>query len=152
LIQRFGGHAMAAGLSIRRVHLARFSDAFATEIGRWVTADEIGGVVLSDGELSAAELDLSLADEIARGGPWGQGFPEPMFHGDFEIVHQRVVGERHLKLSLRKGSRVVDAIAFNQAPLHGAAHARIAYRLARNDFRDRVTLQLVVEYIEPARS
>jgi single-stranded-DNA-specific exonuclease len=150
LIQRFGGHAMAAGLSIRRVHLARFSDAFATEIGRWVTAEEIGGVVLSDGELAPAELDLSLADEIARGGPWGQGFPEPMFHGDFDIVHQRVVGERHLKLSLRIGKRVVDAIAFNQAPLRDAGRARIAYRLSRNDFRDRVTLQLVVEYIEPA--
>jgi single-stranded-DNA-specific exonuclease len=149
LIQRFGGHAMAAGLSIRRVHLARFSDAFATEIGRWVTAEEIGGVVLSDGELSAAELDLSLADEIARGGPWGQGFPEPMFHGDFDIVHQRVVGERHLKLSLRIGKRVVDAIAFNQTPLRDTSRARIAYRLSRNDFRDRVTLQLVVEYIEP---
>ena len=150
LIQRFGGHAMAAGLSIRRVHLARFADAFATEVGRWVTADEIGGVVLSDGELSATELELSLADEIALAGPWGQGFPEPMFHGDFEIIHQRVVGERHLKLSLRKGSRVVDAIAFNQAPLRGASRIRIAYRLSRNDYRDRVTLQLVVEYIEPA--
>jgi single-stranded-DNA-specific exonuclease len=115
-----------------------------------VTAEEIGGAVLSDGELAPAELDLSLADEIARGGPWGQGFPEPMFHGDFDIVHQRVVGERHLKLSLRIGKRVVDAIAFNQAPLRDAGRARIAYRLSRNDFRDRVTLQLVVEYIEPA--
>ena len=107
-------------------------------------------MVLSDGELSATELELSLADEIALAGPWGQGFPEPMFHGDFEIIHQRVVGERHLKLSLRKGSRVVDAIAFNQAPLRGASRIRIAYRLSRNDYRDRVTLQLVVEYIEPA--
>jgi single-stranded-DNA-specific exonuclease len=152
LIQRFGGHAMAAGLSIRRVHLARFTDAFATEVGRWVSADEISGVVLSDGDLPAEELELSLADEIARGGPWGQGFPEPLFHGDFEIVHQRVVGERHLKLSLRKGRRVVDAIAFNQAPLRGANGARIAYRLSRNDYRDRVTLQLVVEYIDAVGS
>ncbi len=148
LIQRFGGHSMAAGLSIRRVHLERFADAFATEVGRWVTMDEIKGVVLSDGELSAPELDLKLADEIARGGPWGQGFPEPQFHGDFDIVHQRIVGEQHLKLSLRKDARVVDAIAFNQPPLPGARRARIAYRLSRNDYRDRVTLQLVVEYIE----
>ena len=117
LIQRFGGHAMAAGLSIRRVHFERFVDAFATEIARWVSADEIDGVVLSDGDLAAQELDLMLADEIARGGPWGQSFPEPLFHGDFDIVHQRVVGERHLKLSLRKDTRLVDAIAFNQAPL-----------------------------------
>jgi len=152
LIQRFGGHAMAAGLSIRRQHLARFSDAFATEIARWVTTDEIGGVVLSDGELDAAELELALADEMVRGGPWGQGFPEPMFHGDFDIVHQRVVGERHLKLSLRKDARVIDAIAFNQLPLPGTVCARIAYRLARNDYRDRATLQLIVEHIEPVQS
>ena len=65
-----------------------------------------------------------LADEIARGGPWGQGFPEPLFHGDFDVVNQRVVGERHLKLSLRKNARVVDAIAFNQAPLRKSASAR----------------------------
>ena len=117
-----------------------------------MTAEEISGVVMSDGELSAAELELSFADEIARGGPWGQGFPEPLFHGDFEIVHQRVVGERHLKLSLRKDARVVDAIAFNQPLLRGVTSVRMAYRLARNDFRDRVTLQLVVEYIDLARS
>lgn len=147
LIQRFGGHAMAAGLSIRRIHLQRFSDAFATEVGRWVSSEEISGIILSDGELAASELDLALADEIARGGPWGQGFPEPLFHGDFDIVNQRVVGERHLKLSLRKDRRVVDAIAFNQAPLRDTARAQIAYRLSRNDFRDRVTLQLVVEHI-----
>ena len=127
----------------------RFTDAFATEVGRWVSADEIGGIVLSDGDLPAAELELSLADEIARGGPWGQGFPEPLFHGDFDIVHQRVVGERHLKLSLRKDTRVVDAIAFNQAPARNERSARIAYRLSRNDFRDRATLQLVVEHIAP---
>ncbi len=147
LIQRFGGHAMAAGLSIRRIHLQRFSDAFATEVGRWVSADEISGIILSDGELAGSELDLALFDEIARGGPWGQGFPEPLFHGDFDIVNQRVVGERHLKLSLRKDRRVVDAIAFNQAPLRNVTRAQVAYRLSRNDFRDRVTLQLVVEHI-----
>ena len=152
LIQRFGGHAMAAGLSIRRTHLARFTNAFATEIARWVDAQQISGVVLSDGELTAAELELPLADEIARGGPWGQGFPEPLFHGDFDIVHQRVVGERHLKMSLRKDARVIDAIAFNQVPLRRAARARIVYRLARNDYRNQVTLQLVVEHIEESRS
>jgi single-stranded-DNA-specific exonuclease len=149
LIQRFGGHAMAAGLSIRRIHLERFADAFATEIGQWVSADEIGGVILSDGDLAGSELELSLADEIARGGPWGQGFPEPLFHGDFDVVNQRVVGERHLKLSLRKNARVVDAIAFNQAPLEKAQRAQVAYRLSRNDYRERATLQLVVEHIVP---
>ena len=152
LIQRFGGHAMAAGLSIRRIHFDRFADAFATEIARWVTPEQIAGTVLSDGELAAVELELALADEISNGGPWGQGFPEPLFHGDFDIVNQRVVGERHLKLSLRSQTRLVDAIAFNQAPLPESTRVRIAYRLARNDYRDRATLQLVVEHVEPLRS
>lgn len=152
LIQRFGGHAMAAGLSIRRIHLARFGDAFAKEIARWISVDELEGVLLSDGELAAAELQLQLADEIARGGPWGQAFPEPLFHGHFEIVHQRVVGSNHLKLSLRNGQRVVDGIAFNQAPLHGASRVLVGYRLTRNEYRDNVTLQLMVEYIEPVQS
>ena len=153
LIQRFGGHAMAAGVSIRRIHLDRFADAFAAEIARWVTPEQIAGTVLSDGELETVELELSLADEISNGGPWGQGFPEPLFHGEFDIVNQRVVGERHLKLSLRSQSRLVDAIAFNQAPLPETTRVRIAYRLARNDYRDRATLQLVVEHLErlPAR-
>jgi single-stranded-DNA-specific exonuclease len=152
LIQRFGGHAMAAGVSIRRIHFDRFADAFATEVARWVTPDEIAGVVLSDGELGASEMELALADEIAGGGPWGQGFPEPLFHGDFEVINQRVVGERHLKLALRRETRLVDAIAFNQAPLQDAPRARIAYRLSRNDYRERATLQLVVEHIEPLSS
>jgi single-stranded-DNA-specific exonuclease len=149
LIQRFGGHAMAAGLSIRRVHLARFADAFAKEVARWIGAEQVEGVIESDGELASAELDLALAQEIAAGGPWGQGFPEPMFHGEFDVVTQRVVGSGHLKLVLRADARVVDAIAFNQAPLD-ADRVRIAYRLARNDYRDNTTLQLVVEYIEVA--
>jgi single-stranded-DNA-specific exonuclease len=136
-------------LSIRRIHLERFTDAFAKEIGQWVSADQIGGIILSDGDLTGAELELSLADEIARGGPWGQGFPEPLFHGDFDVINQRVVGERHLKLSLRKNARVVDAIAFNRAPLEKVERAQVAYRLSRNDFRDRATLQLVVEHIAP---
>jgi single-stranded-DNA-specific exonuclease len=152
LIQRFGGHAMAAGLSIRRIHFERFADAFATEIARWVTPDEIAGVVLSDGQLAPEELELQLADEIAGGGPWGQGFPEPLFHGEFDVITQRVVGERHLKLVLRAGARLIDAIAFNQAPLADATRVRIAYRLSRNDYREYATLQLVVEHVEPQRS
>jgi single-stranded-DNA-specific exonuclease len=152
LIQRFGGHAMAAGLSIRRVHLERFGDAFAKEISRWISADEVEGVVLSDGELSAAELELPLAEEIARGGPWGQGFPEPLFHGDFDVVHQRVVGKSHLKVTLRKEGRVVDAIAFNQPLLDHPTRVTVAYRLGRNDYRDNTTLQLVVEHIDTVQS
>jgi single-stranded-DNA-specific exonuclease len=152
LIQRFGGHAMAAGLSIRRVHLARFTDAFAKEVARWISVEQVAGIIESDGELPSDELELALADEIAAGGPWGQSFPEPLFHGDFDVVTQRVVGSGHLKLVLRKDARVVDAIAFNQGPLTDAGRVRIAYRLARNDYRDNATLQLVVEYIEATQS
>jgi single-stranded-DNA-specific exonuclease len=152
LIQRFGGHAMAAGLSVRRVHFNRFADAFAKEVSRWISSEHVEGVIESDGELAAAELELALADEISAGGPWGQAFPEPLFHGEFDLVTQRVVGAGHLKLALRNDARVVDAIAFNQAPLADVDRVRVAYRLARNDYRDYPTLQLVVEYIEPVES
>ena len=152
LIQRFGGHAMAAGLSVRRVHFSRFADAFAKEVSRWISAEQVEGVIESDGELAAEELELALADEINAGGPWGQAFPEPLFHGEFELVTQRVVGTGHLKLALRKDARVVDAIAFNQVPLANVDRVRVAYRLARNDYRDYPTLQLVVEYVEPVQS
>ena len=144
LIQRFGGHAMAAGLSVRRVHFSRFADAFAKEVSRWISAEQVEGVIESDVELAAEELELALADEINAGGPWG-----PLFHGEFELVTQRVVGTGHLKLALRKDARVVDAIAFNQVPLANVDRVRVAYRLARNDYRDYPTLQLVVEYVEP---
>jgi len=150
LVRKFGGHAMAAGLSIRRSHFERFSHAFAEEVGRWVTEDQLRGVLISDGELTAVELELGLAQEIADAGPWGQGFPEPLFHGEFEILHQRVVGERHTKLTLRADDRVVDAIAFNRLPLEGTGRACVVYRLGVNDWGERNTLQLVVEHIERA--
>jgi len=150
LVRKFGGHAMAAGLSIRRSHFERFSHAFAEEVGRWVTEEELRGVIVSDGVLEPTELELGLAQEIADAGPWGQGFPEPLFHGDFELLHQRVVGERHTRLTLRSGDRVVDGIAFNRLPLEGTACARVVYRLGINDWRERHTLQLVVEHVEPA--
>ena len=152
LIVKFGGHAMAAGLSIRRIHYQRFAAAFADEVERWVTKDEVRGVVLSDGELGAPDIHLDNAQRIADAGPWGQAFPEPVFHGDFELVHQRVVGEKHTRLTLRLEGSVVDAIAFNQLPLAGVKRARIAYQLDRNDYRERITLQLRVVHIEALQS
>jgi single-stranded-DNA-specific exonuclease len=148
LVLKFGGHAMAAGLSIRRIHFERFRAAFATEVERWIDADDARGVILSDGELQEAELDLESADRIAAGGPWGQGFPEPVFHGEFEVVHQRIVGEHHTRLSLRTGRRLLDAIAFNQLPLEDARRVRAAYVLERNDYRDLTTLQLRIVHLE----
>jgi single-stranded-DNA-specific exonuclease len=152
LIVKFGGHAMAAGLSIRRIHYQRFAAAFADEVERWVTRDEVRGVVLSDGELGAPDIHLDNAERIADAGPWGQAFPEPVFHGDFELVHQRVVGEKHTRLTLRLEGSVVDAIAFNQLPLAGVKRARIAYQLDRNDYREQITLQLRVVHIEALQS
>ncbi len=148
LIRKFGGHAAAAGLSIRRIHFQRFALAFADEVGRWVTQDDLRGVLYSDGELGADDLVLDRAREIESAGPWGQGFPEPLFHGTFELLHQRTVGQRHLRLSLKLGDRVVDAIAFNRDPLVDARRVLVAYRLGVNDWADRMTLQLVVEHIE----
>jgi single-stranded-DNA-specific exonuclease len=149
LVQKFGGHAMAAGLTLRRVHFERFARAFSDEVGRWVGEESLRGELVSDGVLAAHELDLALAREIAEAGPWGQGFPEPLFHGEFELLHQRIVGERHTKMTLRCENRVVDAIAFNRLPLTGATRSLVVYRLGINDWAERTTLQLVVEHIEP---
>ncbi len=149
LIQKFGGHAMAAGLSIRRRHLERFSKAFAAEIARWVGPEQVQGRALTDGELRPAECALETARLLERYGPWGQHFPEPVFHGEFELVHQRVVGERHLKLSLRRDNRLLDAIAFNQSPLPGRpTRVRAVFRLSENDYQGVVTLQLMVEHLQ----
>jgi single-stranded-DNA-specific exonuclease len=152
LIIRFGGHAMAAGLSIRRIHYQRFAAAFADEVERRVSEDEVRGVVMSDGQLSAPEIQLDTANRIADAGPWGQAFPEPVFHGDFEVVHQRLVGENHTRLTLRLDGTVLDAIAFNQLPLAAAKRVRVAYQLDRNDYRDQITLQLRVVHIEALQS
>ena len=147
LIGKFGGHAMAAGMSIRRPHLPRFQQAFEAAVAERVSAHDLAGIVLTDGELEAADLTLENARLIAAHGPWGQGFEEPRFHGEFDVVARRVVGERHLKLVLRRDERIVDAIAFNQEPVAGD-HVRAAYRLGVNDYGDAETLQLELDRIE----
>ena len=148
LVVRFGGHAMAAGLTLKRVQLARFSKAFREAVDARVSARDLRNVRVSDGDLPGAELTLENARLVADHGPWGAGFEEPTFHGEFEVVNERVVGERHLKLVLKRGERVADAIAFDQPPL-GAGRVRALYQLGVNDYRDMETLQLVVADIEP---
>lgn len=148
LVVRFGGHAMAAGLTLKRVQLARFSKAFREAVDARVSARDLRNVRVSDGDLPGAELTLENARLVADHGPWGAGFEEPTFHGEFEVVNERVVGERHLKLVLKRGERVADAIAFDQEPL-GAGRVRALYQLGVNDYRDMETLQLVVADIEP---
>jgi single-stranded-DNA-specific exonuclease len=148
LLRKFGGHAMAAGLSIKRVHYPRFEKIFDRAVREALPADALEAVLLTDGTLSEDELTLETARLLAAAGPWGQRFPEPLFHDEFELVTQRVVGEQHLKLVLKKGSRVLDAIAFRQQPVE-APQVRAAYRLSENAYRGAVTLQLVVEHIAP---
>jgi single-stranded-DNA-specific exonuclease len=149
LLSRFGGHAMAAGLSIQSGHLEAFSAAFDDEVRRNLSAQDLQGEILSDGPLEPADLNLELAEILRNGGPWGQGFPEPLFDGEFEVLDQRIVGERHLKMQLGAGGgrQRIDAIAFNQAQPLLARRVRLAYRLDVNEYQGQRTPQLVVEYI-----
>lgn len=154
LVSRFGGHAMAAGLSLARERLDDFRAAFDVEVCRHLGEGDLRGTILTDGPLAAVDIGLELARLLRRAGPWGQGFPEPLFDGEFQVVDSRVVGDVHLKLRLRAGEHAdaVDAIAFNAVdywPAH-ASSVRVAYRLDVNFFRGRESAQLVVEHAEPA--
>ncbi len=152
LIRKFGGHAMAAGLTLAERDFPVFQAIFDAEVSRHLSAEDLHGVIRTDGELEPGDLTLDTAELLRSAGPWGQHFPEPMFEGDFEVVTQRIVGGRHLKLSLRSGASgvLIDAIAFNQADRSELAgkQVRIAYRLDANEFRGLRSLQLVVEYLE----
>lgn len=146
LIQKFGGHAMAAGLEIGARHLKSFSHAFNEAVTEQLGPEARTRTLLTDGELTDPERSLETARTIRSAGPWGQGFPEPLFRGRFRIVSQRVVGGSHLKLLLAADESVVDAIAFNTEPLAGS-EADVVYRLSENDYRGNQTLQLMVEHL-----
>jgi len=152
LIDKFGGHAMAAGLTIGVDRYAEFAAAFADEVARWMTIDDAHGVVYSDGEVSANDFTLDTARELRGGGPWGQNFPEPLFDGRFTVVETRVLGERHLKLKVRTDQGAIcDAIAFryfdadDAEPVSKSQQIEIAYRLDVNEYAGTERLQLVVE-------
>lgn len=155
LIDKFGGHAMAAGLSIQHDKLEQFIAAFDEEVA--VHADEISdiGILESDGELQESDLSMRLADALRSAGPWGQAFPEPLFDNRFRVVDKRVVGGSHLKLTLQAdgSTRTIDAIAFNRDELPRMEGGdsdglyTFAYRLDVNEFRGRRTAQLIVEHI-----
>ncbi len=153
LISKFGGHAMAAGLSIERNRLDDFSSAFSEEVMRWVDEDDLHGSIHTDGELHEQDYSLDLAELLRQGGPWGQGFPEPVFEGEFRVIQQRIVGERHLKMVVQPlhSAKTIDAIAFNavdnDCPREQQS-VRLAYRLDVNEFRGQRSLQLMVEYLE----
>jgi single-stranded-DNA-specific exonuclease len=150
LLSKFGGHAMAAGLSLPRANFETFRTAFAEEVARHLSADDLTGKVLTDGELLAEDLTMELAQSLRAAGPWGQGFAEPLFDGQFEVLGSRVVGEKHLRLTLRQPQgRSIEAIAFNRAALQPSAGSRVeaAYRLDINSYQGNRTLQLVIEHI-----
>jgi len=153
LLSKFGGHAMAAGLSLPKQNFADFSIAFDEEVRRHLAADDLRGVIMSDGELIPEELNLGFAELLRAAGPWGQTFPEPLFDGMFEIVNKRVVGERHLKMVVRVPGhdKMLDAIAFNtdeQSWPRDKTRARVAYKLDINEYRGQRSAQLLVEHIE----
>jgi single-stranded-DNA-specific exonuclease len=155
LLEKFGGHAMAAGMTLNRENFAAFSQAFDEEVRRHLDDDDLTAVLVSDGDLQPGDFNLQIASQLREAGPWGQHFPEPLFDGEFFILQQRLVGEKHLKLVVSpdaQGQQRLDAIAFNidraiwPAPM--IKKARLAYRLDVNTFRGQQTVQLMVEYIE----
>ena len=148
LILRFGGHAAAAGLTLRSEHFERFSAAFERAVRELVPPEALARVIETDGSLETAYLNLDLA-RLLEAQIWGQGFPQPLFRDDFQVVNQRIVGERHLKLRLARGGRTLEAMRFNSlAPLPGGVQA--AYRLAVNEYNGAQSLQLVIEHWENA--
>ena len=157
LITRFGGHAMAAGLTLERARLDAFARAFDEEVARWTGGLEDADCIDTDGELAVHEIALETAAALRGGGPWGQAFPEPCFDGLFALKSARVVGERHLKMwvEVPRSGRAFDAIAFNhlerpQEPFTAPAGlARLVYRLDVNEYQGERRLQLLVDHVLP---
>jgi single-stranded-DNA-specific exonuclease len=153
LIHRFGGHAMAAGLTIAAADLDRFARAFEQVVAEWLRDAEPDDAVWTDGPLEEAEICLATAEQLRAAGPWGQAFPEPVFEGEFEVESARVIGEKHVKFWLRPhGTRTrFDAIAFNllgeRFPRPPQGTLRLAYRLDINQWQGERRLQLLVEHV-----
>lgn len=155
LISRFGGHAMAAGLSLRKVDYPRFSAAFAEVVTSQLGEDDLQARIVTDGALDGAELTLANAQLLRQYGPWGQHFPEPSFDGEFLIAQYRVLGGAHLKLVLcpvDDKQCLLDAIAFNvETELWANCNnwrVKVVYRLDVNEFRGQRNLQLMIEHLE----
>ncbi len=150
-VKRFGGHAMAAGMTLEAESFEQFKAVYEEEVEACVDGDMLQGLILTDGELNEDEFSLDLAQTLREAGPWGQAFPEPLFEGEFRLQQQRVVGESHLKLRLAtmKQGASIEAIAFNQTELPAnTQQVRLAYRLDINEFRGLRELQLIVETIQ----
>lgn len=152
LIVKFGGHAMAAGLSIHQSNLEIFRNAFDQTIEQILDLEQLQGVIYTDGELAAQEFNLENAEILRNAGPWGQNFPEPCFEGEFKILQQKLLVGKHLKLMLESETRqLVDAIWFNvdtrEFPDLSVQKAKLVYKLDINEFRGHKSLQLKVEHL-----
>ncbi|UTZ20806.1 single-stranded-DNA-specific exonuclease RecJ [Vibrio campbellii] len=158
LIIKFGGHAMAAGLTIKEQDFERFSRLFDEVVKKELDEAALKGVIMSDGELKPEEFSMHVAEQLRSGGPFGQAFPEPIFDGEFKVLHQKLVGEKHLKLMLEplyKGhptNVMIDGVAFNvdlrRWPDASVKTVRLAYKLDVNEFRGNQSLQLMIDLIE----
>lgn len=149
IMSKFGGHAMAAGLTLPLKSLPAFTQMFEQLAEETLAGKSLLGELVSDGQLQANELTLEFAQLLKDAGPWGQAFTEPMFDGEFDLLDQRLVGEKHLKMMVRHDSGILlDAIAFGvdlqQWPNQDIKRIQLAYRLDINEFRGRVNLQLIV--------
>ena len=154
MMKKFGGHAMAAGMTLAKADLDAFSEAFDHAVRDTLSAEDLEAAITTDGPLGQNELSLDTAALLKRAGPWGQHFPEPLFDGEFRVVSQRIVGENHLKLVLQpaEGGGIIDGIAFNtgpEVPDYTRTGARVVYKPDANTFRGRTNLQLLVDYLEP---
>ena len=154
LVTKFGGHAMAAGLSLARSDFERFRKAFAAEASRQLSVAQLQAMVESDGEVCADFMTLEAAQILRSAGPWGQEFPEPLFDGKFILRDQRVLADKHLKMVLSPESepgKLIDAIAFNVDedawPAVDASRIELVFRLDVNEYRNSLNLQLMVERI-----
>lgn len=155
MMLKFGGHAMAAGLTLEEANFDAFQQRFGDLVTEWLDPALLQGEILSDGPLSAQDMTLEVAEMLREAGPWGQMFPEPMFDGEFRLLQQRLVGERHLKVMLEPvgGGPLLDGIAFNVDtaiwPDNGVRQVKIAYKLDVNEFRGNRSVQLIIENLWP---
>jgi single-stranded-DNA-specific exonuclease len=153
LLSKFGGHAMAAGLSLKMHDYPAFALAFDEMVGKRLATVDLNQKVYSDGELTEQEMSVDFAELLQQAGPWGQEFPEPVFNGIFNVIQARIVGQRHLKLVLRKldGDLLIDAIAFfidQPENWLGLRQINAAYKLDINEFRGNRTVQFILQYLE----
>ncbi|MDZ7277468.1 single-stranded-DNA-specific exonuclease RecJ [Pantoea eucrina] len=156
LMIKFGGHAMAAGLSLETEKYDRFREHFAALVEEWLDGEALQGVIWSDGALHAQEFTLHTAEMLREAGPWGQAFPEPVFDGQFKLLQQKLVGERHLKVMVEPlgGGPLLDGIAFNVDttlwPDSSVRQVQLAYKLDINEYRGNRSVQLIIDHLWPA--